>query len=64
MTTITIHLDQQTEARLRAISAELGRHVEDLAGCAVAEAALDYFRPSHHNARDPGDNPIKAEVAH
>lgn len=62
MTTITIHLDQQTEARLRAISAELGRHVEELACSAVAEAALDYFRPKHRTVRDPASLTIDMEA--
>lgn len=64
MTTVTIHLDKQTEARLRAISAELGRYIEDLATAAVAEAALDYFRPKHRTPRDPGTMQIEAEAMH
>lgn len=41
---ITIHLPDDTEARMDAIARELGRSIEELAECAVAESALDYFR--------------------
>ncbi len=44
MTALTIHLDNATEQRLRAIADELRRDVHELAESAVAEAALDYFR--------------------
>lgn len=58
MTSLTIHIDDVTESRLRTIAAELQRDVHDLAECAVAEAVLDYFRgrpseqdPAHRSAR-------------
>jgi len=51
MTSVTLHLDSVTEARLREIAAELGRSVEDLCRSAVSETALDYFR--HQPSRDP-----------
>lgn len=41
---LTIHLPDDTEARMEAIAAELGRNIAELAECAVAESALDYFR--------------------
>jgi len=43
-TTITLYLDDATEARLRVIAKQEDRKVEDLAGAAVSEAALGYFR--------------------
>lgn len=58
MTSLTIYIDEETEIRLRRIAEELHRDIHDLASCAVAEAALDYFRgspaerdPAHHSAR-------------
>lgn len=51
MTSVTLHLDSITEARLREIAAELGRPVEDLCLSAISETALDYFR--HQPGRDP-----------
>ena len=36
---LTIHLPDDTEARMEAIAAELGRNIAELAEC-----ALDYFR--------------------
>lgn len=58
MTGLTLYIDYETEARLRQIAEELQRDVHDLASCAIAEAALDYFRggpstrdPAHHLAR-------------
>jgi predicted transcriptional regulator len=50
MTSLTIHVDEKTEARLRKASEEMSRDVHDLAECAVAEAVLDYFR---HRSDDP-----------
>lgn len=41
---LTIHLPDDTEARMEAIARELGRNICELAECAVAESALDYFR--------------------
>jgi len=51
MTSVTIHLDSGTEARLRQIADELDRSVEDLCESAVSETALNYFR--HQPGRDP-----------
>lgn len=59
MATLTIHIDEATEARLRQIAEELGfRQIETLAENAVAEAALDYFR--HQPSRDP----VRQEAPH
>lgn len=44
MTSLTIHINETTEARLRRASEEMGRDVHDLAECAVSEAVLAYFR--------------------
>lgn len=52
MTAISIHIDEATELRLRAIADELQRDVHELAESAVAEAALDFFRARHLSA-DP-----------
>lgn len=54
MTTITIYLDPETEARLRQISTDLDRKVEDLAETAIAETALAYFRDN-----EPGRDPAR-----
>jgi predicted transcriptional regulator len=43
-TTITLYLDDATEARLRVIAKHEDRKVEDLAEASVSEAALNYFR--------------------
>jgi hypothetical protein len=48
--TINVYVDGPTYARLRQISDETGRSVEDLAESAVSEAALDAFR---HRKDDP-----------
>ncbi|RWG55876.1 MAG: hypothetical protein EOQ64_15540 [Mesorhizobium sp.] len=53
MPIISVYVDELTAARMRAISAEKGRSVEDLAECAVSEAALDYFRLAPTGS-DPG----------
>lgn len=53
MTALTIHIDEATERRLRAIAEELHRNVHELAESAVAEAALSYFRSSPISA-SPG----------
>ncbi|MBZ9683278.1 hypothetical protein LB531_21710 [Mesorhizobium sp. CO1-1-2] len=53
MPIISVYVDEKTAARMRAISAEKGRSVEELAECAVSEAALDYFRLAPLNS-DPG----------
>lgn len=45
-------IDEKAMARMRVISAETGRSIEDLATTAVEEAALNYFR---HRSDDPGD---------
>ncbi|KAA3510127.1 ribbon-helix-helix protein, CopG family [Agrobacterium rosae] len=57
MTSLTLHIDDETEARLRQIAEELQRDVHDLATCAIAEAALDYFR-GRPVARDPAHQTI------
>ena len=58
MPILSVYVDEKTAARMRAISAEKGRSIEDLAECAVAEAALDYFRlaPSDPGRADGGAN--------
>ncbi len=56
MTSITLHLDTGTEARMRRIAEETGRRVEELAGGAVCEAALDYFRARRD---DPAGRPVE-----
>ncbi len=53
MPILSVYVDEKTAARMRAISAEKGRSVEELAECAVSEAALDYFRLAPV-ASDPG----------
>ena len=45
-----ISIDEVTVVRLKAISKELGRSVEDLAATATEEAALNFFR---HRKDDP-----------
>lgn len=52
MTSLTIHLDHQTERRLRQISEELGEDIHTLAFFAVAETAHNHFR--HRPQADPG----------
>jgi hypothetical protein len=51
---IAIYADAATVARLRKLSEELGRSINDLCEAAVAEAALDAFR---HRDDDPGRRP-------
>ena len=41
---LSVYIDAETEARLRRVSEENGRSIEDLAESAVAEAALDATR--------------------
>ncbi|AZO61721.1 MAG: hypothetical protein E5X23_09755 [Mesorhizobium sp.] len=53
MPIISVYVDEMTAARMKAISAEKGRSVEDLAECAVSEAALNYFRLAPADS-DPG----------
>lgn len=53
MPIISVYVDELTAARMKAISTEKGRTIEDLAECAVAEAALDYYRLAPA-ASDPG----------
>lgn len=57
---ITVNLPDATEKRLAAIAAELGRDPTELAECAIAEAALDYFR-SRPVEQDPARVPAIAE---
>ncbi len=51
---LDIHIDDATERRLQVIAHELRREVRELAECAVAEAALEFFR----------GRPIKEDPAH
>lgn len=44
MSVLSIYVDDEPHRRLITLSKELGRSVEDLAECAVSEAALDAFR--------------------
>lgn len=44
MAVLSVHVDDITMARLERASRELDRSVEDLAECAIAEAALDAER--------------------
>lgn len=53
MPILSVYIDEKTAARMRSIAAEKGRSVEELAECAVSEAALDYFRLAPLNS-DPG----------
>jgi hypothetical protein len=53
MPVISVYVDEQTAARMKSIAAEKGRSIEDLAECAVSEAALDYFRHAPLSS-DPG----------
>lgn len=53
MPILSVYIDEKTAARMRSIAAEKGRSVEELAECAVSEAALDYFRLGPV-ASDPG----------
>lgn len=41
---IKVYIDEDTEKRMRAASAELGSSLEYLAEAAVAEAALNYSK--------------------
>lgn len=41
---MNISIDTETRLRLQKLAFEMDRTVEDLAECAVAEAALDSFR--------------------
>lgn len=47
---IAIYLSEEAAKRLKLISLETGRRVDELAECSVEEAALDYFR---HRKDDP-----------
>ncbi|MDI6837456.1 MAG: hypothetical protein QMD99_17325 [Rhizobiaceae bacterium] len=61
MATLTIHIDEATEARLRQIAEECGfREIQALAELAVADAARDYFAPKHRADRDP----VRQEAPH
>ncbi|TCN30302.1 hypothetical protein [Sinorhizobium americanum] len=52
MSSITLYLDEATEARLRLVAGIHGMAVEGIAAIAVASAAVDYF---HLNpVEDPG----------
>lgn len=48
---IQVYADDRTAARLQRSAARLGRTVEDLAECAVAEAALEADRLQFSAAR-------------
>lgn len=61
MTSITIHLDDNTEARLRVICEELQRDVSELAECAVAEAALNFFR-GRSIEQDPANRSTRSNL--
>jgi predicted transcriptional regulator len=58
-TSILIHIDDATEARLNIIARELGRDTRDLAQTSVEEAALGYFRSRRD---DPARVPSKYET--
>lgn len=51
MTIISVHIDHETEARLRQAASDLGRPVEELCEAAISEMALDFFR--YQPSRDP-----------
>lgn len=51
MGVVSVYVDEATERRMLKIAAEKQRSVQDLAECAVSEAALDYFR---RRPDDPG----------
>lgn len=53
---IEIITNEDTEARLKAISKELSRSEDQLCECAVSEAALDYFRGRKDDPADEGKN--------
>ncbi|MFK0338744.1 hypothetical protein ACIQT7_15865 [Agrobacterium deltaense] len=57
MTSLTIYIDETTEARLRRASEEMGRDVHELAECAVSEAVLEYFR-----GRPVSEDPARQQV--
>lgn len=54
MPILNIYVDDATLARLRLVSSETGRTVEDLAECAVAEAALGSERSRPLKVTLPG----------
>lgn len=54
---LQIHIDSATEKRLRQQSKELDRTIEDLAECAVSEAALNSYRSSPPT-EDPAHKPM------
>jgi hypothetical protein len=54
MPILDIYVDDATLARLRRVSDETGRTVEDLAECAIAEAALDDERKRPLKVTLPG----------
>lgn len=41
---LSVYISEEAAKRLDAIAAEMGGDVEELAGCSVEEAALEYFR--------------------
>jgi hypothetical protein len=49
---IAIYISEEAAKRLKLISLETGRLIEELAECSVEEAALDYFR---HRKDDPAN---------
>lgn len=53
MTTLTLYISPEAEARLRLAAEETGRTCEDLGECALSEYLLDQFR---HRKDDPGRN--------
>lgn len=54
MTVLSVFIDVATEKRLRKISAETGRPIDELAESAVEEEALNAFRDRHDDpAKDP-----------
>ena len=59
---ITIHMPDETEKRMDAVARELGRDVNELAECAVAESALDYFRGRPQSADPARNGGIKTDI--
>lgn len=64
MPILTCHVDDVTWARLQIAAKRLGRTVDDLAECAIAEAALDDARENRglQPMTDPRDAVVEAAM--
>lgn len=53
---IRVYLDDATERLMKQIAIELHRSIEELAGTAVAEAAIEYFKSTQTRDQLGGGN--------